>query len=172
MTDIDELLYTITREGLRIFPCFESKRPAVNSWPDEATTDLTFIDRWKKNDKHKLWGIACERSNIFAVDLDYPLGPNTWLDWTIEKGMPEPTPCQKTPRGGMHYLFKLPRGINVPNVVGTATAGLAPGIDLRSRGYVCTGPGYEWVVPVGSVPIAEAPEWLLKKIRDLVQREM
>jgi len=142
MTTIDELLYKITREGLRVFPCLDNKRPLVNSWTSEATTDLNFIDRWKKNERAKLWGIACELSGIFAVDLDYPLGPNTWLDWTIENGAPEPTPWQRTPRGGAHYLFKLPKGLNIPNVVGTETAGLAPGIDLRSRGYVCTGPGY------------------------------
>jgi hypothetical protein len=59
----------------------------------------------------------------------------------------------------------MPGDIHVPNNAGK----LAPGIDLRSDGYIATGgKGYEWQTPL-SEPLAECPEWLHGKIKDLTK---
>src|SRR5258705_2202078 len=72
----------------------------------------------------------------------------------------------ESPSGSIHYLFRHP-GFPVKN----SESKLAPGIDVRGDGgmvlaapSVKPGKGaYKWRNP--DVPIADAPEWLLGKIK-------
>lgn len=149
----------ITGAGFTLFPCAITKKPLTVNGYKGATRDKAIIEKWDKNPTEHLWGIPAEPNGFFAVDVD-PEGKTVWADWIAANGIPEPTPWQRTPRGGAHYLFKLPENIKIPNNAGK----LAPGIDLRSKGYICTGKGYYWQIPLDN-PIAEAPQWLLEKIK-------
>lgn len=156
-----KFLDQITAAGFSMFPCALSKKPMTTNGFKAATRDRSIIDKWDQSKSKKLWGIPAEPNGFFAVDVD-PDGVETWQNWTRDNGLSEPTPWQRTPRGGAHYLFRLPQNVRVPNNAGK----LAPGIDLRSTGYICTGEGYEWQIPIDQ-PVAEAPPWLIEKIKDL-----
>jgi hypothetical protein len=159
----NELALNLAAAGYSVFPLTAEKTPLVRGGYHSATTELEAINQWNKASP-KLWGIPCAPNGFFAVDVD-PEGIRTWDGWVKQFGLPEPTPTQKTPRGGCHYLFKMPGDIHVPNNAGK----LAPGIDLRSDGYIATGgKGYEWQTPL-SEPLAECPEWLHGKIKDLTK---
>ncbi len=149
----------IDAAGFSIFPCNMSKKPMTTNGYKAATRERSIIEKWDQSQAEHLWGIPAEPNGFFAVDVD-PEGKSTWTDWIAANGIPEPTPWQRTPRGGAHYLFRLPDSVVIPNNAGK----LAPGIDLRSRGYICTGKGYTWQLPLDT-PVAEAPKWLLAKIK-------
>lgn len=151
----------ILKANYSTFPCNNQKQPLINGGFKAASTEHTIVENWERQLHPALWGIPCSSNGFFAVDID-PDGIGTWQGWLDTYGLPEPTPYQKTPRGGWHYLFRLPEGVKIPNTAGK----LAKGIDLRSDGYICTGKGYEWQIPL-SEPLAEAPEWLLAKIKAL-----
>jgi len=157
-------LLKITGRGWKVFPCGTDKKPLTQHGFLDASSDLTQIEAWRKKFPGALWGIACQDSGFFAVDLDVPNGPETWKKWTEEHGKPPAGPIQKTPSGGWHLLYKLPE-IRIPNNSGK----LAAGVDLRSTGYICTGAGYVWGKDGKgiSAPLPEAPDWLLKKIEAL-----
>lgn len=160
-----ELVDQIINAGFSLFPCTTTKQPMTTNGFKAATNDHEVINRWLENPMGKLWGIPAEPNGFFAVDVD-PEGITTWHDWIDANGLPEPTPWQHTPRGGAHYLFKIPEGVKVPNNAGK----LAPGIDLRSTGYICTGNGYHWEIDINQ-PIAEAPAWLIEKVQHLNEKK-
>lgn len=163
-----DLALHITQDlGLKIFPCYprgheKQKTPMTAHWKEDASS-LDGVTR--KNfggPTDKLIGLPCELNGFFAVDVDGSEAAATWAAWIKEHGMAEPGPWQSTKRGA-HYLFLLPKGVKIPNNAGK----LAPGIDLRSAGYICTGgagSGYEWQIPLDQ-GVPEAPEWLQRKIK-------
>jgi hypothetical protein len=128
----------------------------------DASTNPEVIKGWfgAEHGIEKLIGVPCKHNGFFVVDVDGSEGKATWDAWIHEFGLPEPGPMQRTPHG-QHYLFKYP-DFEVPGSVKQLGAGL----DLRANNYICTGDGYEWLVPF-TEPIPEAPQWLLDKIRAL-----
>lgn len=147
----------------KIFPCGADKRPLTPHGFKDASNDPDQITRWERQYPDCLWGIPCQDNNFFALDVD-PDGIEYWKQRTSSNHF-EYGPCQQTPRGGSHVLFSLP-DFPVPNNAGK----LAPGIDLRSAGYICTGKGYTWLQ--GHTPeqkIQDAPGWLLDLIRKMTQ---
>lgn len=149
----------LTLAGYSIFPCGKNKQPLTANGFHAATNDQKTINKWTL-DRPALWGVPCQPNGFFAVDVD-PDGLAYWQELLDQNPPFDYGPCQRTPRGGWHYLFKLP-GFDVPNNAGK----LAPGIDLRSRGYICTGGGYTWLPGHDiTAPILPAPPWLLELIR-------
>lgn len=148
--------------GYKIFPCKADKSPATANGFKDATNDPQTVNFWQQA-KPALWGIPAELNGFFAVDID-PAGIETWKELTDHNGF-DYGPCQQTPRGGYHYLFRLP-GFKVPNTAGK----LGLGLDLRSAGYVCTGKGYTWQPGHDyTTPLLDAPAWLLEKIKALTE---
>ncbi len=148
------LALQLARIGWRVFPCAKDKRPLCK-WKEMATNDPDMIEVL---DWPGLIGIYCRKSGFFAIDLDCKNGVDgaaTWQRWQDQYGTAPPGPAQKTPHG-KHLLFKLPKNLTIPN-----KAGWKPGIDLRSEGYICTGPGYEWITPPQTA-LPEAPAWFLE----------
>jgi len=151
--------------GWKVFPCSADKKPLTAHGYKDATTDLTIIKSWK----WPLIGIYCEGSRFFAVDVDRKNGIDGLATWaamiageTVDYG-----PTQQTPSGGLHYLFKLPAGLKVPNNAGK----LGPGLDLRSTGYICTGTGYKWLPDHGpETPLTDAPSFLIEAIRRMAEK--
>lgn len=136
---------------------------------DNATTDPAIIRRWWARWPGALIGIYCEKSGIFALDIDDKDGRNGSATWgellnQYDRGELWEGPIQETPSGGYHLIFRLPEGLAIPN----DSDKLAEGLDLRSNGYICTGGTYRWLeghTPDG--PIYDAPAWLLDLIAGL-----
>src|SRR5262245_27002419 len=112
-----------------------------------------------------------ERSGVFVVDLDQKDGKNGIGEFMAMGPVPD-TLTSATPTGGAHLYFRRPTDF----VVGSNSNRLAPGIDIRGEGgYVVLPPSphkrggeYRWLNP--EAEIAEAPPWLLDKLR-LLQEE-
>jgi len=160
-----ELALTIIKAGYKIIPCYprghnKAKGPMTLHGQYDAKTDPEIVGRWFGGAAEKLIGVPCKANGFFVVDVDGPEGQATWDKLMQEYGLPEPGPTQRTPHG-QHYLFKYP-DFEVPGSVKK----LGDGLDLRANNYICTGNGYEWILPI-TEPIPEAPQWLLDKIRAL-----
>jgi hypothetical protein len=158
--------------GWAVFPCKPDKTPAIkNAHPvgdplrgacrgecgqpghgyHDATHDLEKIYTWWAAYPNAVVGLACQPSGLIVFDLDRHPGEVDGVDayelMAAEAGQPvtEVGPCQTTPGNGVHLVFKAPKaspGFEVP-------AKLAPGIDIRFKGYVCTGAlpdgrAYQW----------------------------
>lgn len=147
-------IYSVTNWFL--FPCGPDKRPLTPTGYKSASKDPEQIATWKKGNP-ALWGIPCAPNGFFAVDID-PAGFEYWQQLIGKHGPFPYGPHHKTPRGGDHYLFKLP-DFPLPGK-------LAEGIDLKCNGYICDGHGYSWEAGHDlKSPIPDAPAWLLNMIR-------
>jgi|SRR3990172_1070934 len=155
------LALALAARGWFVFPCKPDKTPLTPHGMKDATTYAGQIRYWFTRWPNALIGINCEMSSIFAVDID---DRGAWDALLEECGITEGFlvgPAQRTRRGGLHLIFRLPVGIHVPNTSGR----LAPGVDLRSRGYICTGEGYTWLEGHSyDAKLTDAPEWLLNRI--------
>ena len=165
MSNLEDALIHVAQKRY-VFPCNPDKTPATEHSFKDATNDPDQVrSMWKKK-PFALIGIACSISGFFAVDVD---NTNSWneLESTYGRGLGSwmQGPIQLTPRGGFHLLYEMPHDVDVPNVAGK----LAPGVDLRSRGYICSGkPGYEWIGSEGIyTPLTAAPAWLILLIKGL-----
>ena len=143
----------------------EDKKPLIKGGFKSATTNKAKIAEWFELYGNFRIGIPCEPNLFFAIDVD-PDGIEIWKQWVKDHGEPVVGPRQRTPRGGFHLLFKLPIGLQVPNVAGK----IAAGVDLRSNGAICTSSvGYVWEPGHGvDAPLTDAPEWILNLIREYV----
>ena len=113
---------------------------------------------------------TAKSQGFFALDVDVKKGAigDKSLKALVDKnGELPPGPAQQTPSGGYHYLFKLPE-IHVPN----NTNKFAPGLDLRSNGYICTGGEYRWEDNrrPGDIEIPDAPKWVIERIAEMTGR--
>lgn len=157
----------------KIFPCKPSKAPYTQNGYKDASRDPAHLCTWWDRWPDALVGIACKPSGIFALDVDIKDGVNG-LDALAELvstyGAGENIqvgPVQSTPSGGLHLIFRDPENVTIPNNAGK----LAPGLDLRSTGYICTGQGYTWHDEHGwDAPITDAPAWLLDLIAKIGQK--
>lgn len=195
-----DLALALAGRGWLVFPCrekqgqpFKNKRgqtitPEVKApyWhksdlrngKDDATNDPAIIRWWWGRWPGALVGISCEASGFFAVDIDNKSGVNGFESWaalveTFGAAQPvEGGPYQTTPGGGAHLLFALPVGVKIPNNAGK----LAPGVDLRSAGYICTGVlpdgrGYVWQKGHDfTAPLTFPPLWLIDRIEALTPK--
>lgn len=155
--------------GWYVFPCKPDKSPYTPHGKDDATLDPEKIGEWWQRWPGALIGVYCEKSGFFALDIDNKNGKNGSLTWvklvqTCGGGQDvSPGPVQRTTNNGLHALFRYPDGLKIPN----NSDKLGEGLDLRSDGYICTGPGYTWMPGHGpDAPLTDAPAWLLDLIRN------
>lgn len=135
---------TITHDGRKV-PIKE-----VAPWQDNATNDPAKIAEWQKLHGHKIkhWAVpAGEDNGIIILDVDVKSGG---LE-TIKKYNVPRTMSQRTPSGGVHYLFKYP---NDKKHYGNRV-GFDAGLDIRGSG------GYIFWYGTDNTPLADAPQWLL-----------
>lgn len=136
------------------------KEPLTLRGFKDATQDLKKINLWKQKYPDALIGIPGVLNNVFWVDVDGPDGEATLREWERKHGKLEAGIIQKTPHG-WHYGYLLTPGVNVPNNAKV----VAPGIDFRSNGYICTGAGYEPLPGHDfNAELTEAPVFLLTLI--------
>jgi hypothetical protein len=160
-TKLDFALH-YARMGIRVFPVVEgTKKPAVDDWPNLATTDEKQVRTWWREGTHNI-GIATGKG-IVAVDADVKDGKpglDSLADLMLDV-LPDSF-LTATPSGGRHLLLRTDREIaNRANSIDGF-----PGIDIRGEnGYVL---GAGSVLPNGEYSvlanggIAEMPSEFLE----------
>ncbi|MBT1164572.1 bifunctional DNA primase/polymerase [Bifidobacterium felsineum] len=131
--------------GPRIFPCKPDKGPelgviAHNSWKKAADDPTVVMDHTYGS--HKVWGV-CVADGYGWIDLDChdPNRMSGWEQIQRESG-PYGTPllphtfAVRTPSGGMHLLYRMPKGMRIKSKTGNLGQ-----IDLKigHNGYVLMG---------------------------------
>jgi hypothetical protein len=151
-------------KGWRVVPIIPNqKRPAINQWQHQATTDPTTIDQWWEG-KHTGCGVGIatgQASGIWVLDID---DRDALHDLEQEHGELPATLTSITGSGGEHQIYLWPDdGRTITN----SASGFIQGIDVRGEGGQIVAPPtthpngnpYEW--DEQCTDIAAAPEWLL-----------
>ena len=154
MNSLFEAALAYARLGYRVLPLPPGeKRPHGGLVPHglkEATDDPAIIRAWWTRVPRAGVGILAPAGGLV---LDFDL-PEAWE--ALRREHPEllQAPRQRTPRGGVHVLLKLPEGLQ-----GALSASVRrlEGVDLRGMGraYLVVAPtrladgrGYAWEVPL------------------------
>lgn len=158
--------------GWPVFPVSRRKIPFSGTHGHlDATTDPDAIAFWWRHEHPgALVGVACKRgvNDIFAVDVDTKGGHGVdgighWKSLLAENGGIPKTPVQRTPSGGLHYIFAMPDAeIQQQNL---KTDKKPVGVDIRSNGSFVTGHGYKWGLSPFDVAPATPPVWLVDMIK-------
>ncbi|MEW6746115.1 MAG: bifunctional DNA primase/polymerase [Planctomycetota bacterium] len=160
--------------AIPVFPLRpRDKRPAIEGWPERATTDEATIRGWWANGADSGIGILTgAASGIVIIDIDPRNGGDVSLaELEREHGkLPETITCL-TGGGGKHYYFALPPGVEI-----RCRPAFRKGIDIKgSGGYVVAPPSvhpngtyYRWKPGhnPGSVGLAELPDWIVHECAD------
>lgn len=156
-----EQLKDLFAKGIECFPCTVSidatgkKTAALGTWRKSITEDQALA---RLRPEHNCLAIktgSC--SGLWALDVDCKPGKPNGYEAIKGIDIPESTPCQKTPSGGMHYFFAMPAGQS------NSTTNAALGLDVRSEGgLIFTGEWYSWVIPIDALD--EPPTALLELV--------
>lgn len=153
----------LVSSGFSFFPLLRgSKKPAM-AWKPYQTCRPTAdeVAGWRNNADSNAAIVTGAISGIIVLDTDSDEGEA----FVIDQGAPE-TPTVRTAKG-RHRYFRHP-GFKIGNL-----AGIVAGVDLRGDGGYVVAPGslhpsghvYEWEAETQSLPVADAPQWLLDIIR-------
>ncbi|GAB6035776.1 hypothetical protein JCM15519_03350 [Fundidesulfovibrio butyratiphilus] len=160
--------------GWHVFPCKPDKRPYTTHGFKDASTDEATIRAWWSEWPNAIPGIRTgAESGVFVVDIDRPKvesgpdGEESLAKLEAQHGWLPRTLTAKTPRGGRHLFFKMPKdGLPIPS----RASKIGPALDVRGDGgYVAAAPGrteagaYAWVNY--GTGVAEAPAWLVEACR-------
>ena len=169
MTDPHNTANEYAQRGWRVVPIVPGeKRPALNQWQHQATTDTATIDRWWMGE-HSGCGVGIatgQASGIWVLDID---DRDALYELEREHGELPPTLTSITGSGGEHQVYLWPAdGRTIHN----SASGFIQGIDVRGEGGQIVAPPtihpngnpYEW--DEQCTEIAAAPEWLLDLICD------
>ena len=164
---MDKLKYArrYAEKGWRLLPVY-GKKPAIENWPEEATTDMGAIKAWFSGNQYNIGVATGERSGFWVLDIDGQEGIRQLTELIEENDFDFPeTVRQNTGGGGVHYFFKYDKRIKKNSVKKLGN------IDVRTDGGQCvlppskhtSGTVYKWTHEKGT-PIEKAPEWLIKLI--------
>jgi hypothetical protein len=149
--------------GWPVFPCKPgSKEPATTHGFKDSTLDPAKIRARFETGDYNI-GLAVP-PGLVVVDVDRPASLESLK--ALDLDLPS-TATQRTPRGGWHFVYALPPGIELRQTAGE----IATGVDTRAagRGYIVAAPSkvngkpYRWEVPPLPENIAVAPAWLIEK---------
>jgi hypothetical protein len=176
MTSQSEFAINLAHSGFHIFPLdVNSKLPAIKDYPNKATTDEVQVAAWW-NGRPKNIGISTSHFGVsealIVVDVDIKSGKRgdlSLLQLEMEGFELPPTFTVKTPSGGTHLFYRVPKALKQ----GVDTLGL--GLDTRSLGGYVVGPGSiidgrEYTITNKS-QIAPAPQWLIEKLGQAKERD-
>lgn len=172
-----EIALALAKLGFNVFPITPNskKPPLINNWPNLATNDARQIKEW--------WGtwpdanVGICTTGLCVVDVDTKSGGHetfkSLLDEIMLLGEPvSGTWTSKTPSGGLHLIFSMPRGVTVAN----SASHVCKGVDIRGENGYIVAPGstigdgvYAWKPATvdhkgyapADRPLAEAPAWLI-----------
>jgi hypothetical protein len=149
--------------GWFVLPVKADKKPWLDSWGKEQTTDPDTIRTWWRRWPSAGVAIACKASGLVVVDIDEPDA------WEALRGL-EPESCglvASTPSGGRHLFYAAP----VEGYVRSRARW--PGIDVKASGgehggYVVAppAPGREWAIgdPLDEADLLPMPGWLAEQL--------
>ena len=141
---------------MRVFPV-RNKHPLVKGWQASAPISLDAVAEWESKYPGCGWGAAIT-TDMMVIDCDSDMAASA----LCELGEIPATLTTLTPRG-FHFWFRKPDAVIVRNRVG-----VIPGIDVRTKGgLVVVPPSDGYAFADLSVPVADAPDWILR----LVMRE-
>jgi hypothetical protein len=162
------------------------KRPALANWitlQEEMVPDATFERWYSRGGEHyqrRNMGLLTGRAsgNVWVLDLDeYKPGALDWWRGVLavhNNGIEPETWQQTTGGGGRQILFVAPKDFTVP------TNKTSVGVDIRGQGGFAVLPpsmhssGKEYAWKPGYAPwevdVADAPQWLLDAIVELIAR--
>lgn len=156
------LLYQ--KRGLSVVPVMPGEKfPIIKNWEDREVSEQEVRSWWKAWPTADIGIVTGPATGLLVLDIDE--GGSTAL---TNKPIP-PTWTVKT-RRGRHYYFKFPKELAD---VATTKRGIYPGIDTRGRGgqvlappskLGASAPSYAWISDINSVPLADAPSWLVKHL--------
>lgn len=173
--DLGEHAIEAACNGYHVFPLRPlAKTPATPNGFHDATDDIGRIWAWWHRHPDSNIGIATGASRLLVIDLDVTNDDDGHCAdaltafCALADGHDLPATFEvSTPRGGEHWYYAVPEGVEMPR---NSAGKLAPHVDVRADG------GY--VVGVGSVldrgtyrgetdrGVATAPGWLLKLTKD------
>lgn len=115
-------------QGWPVFPVSpENKRPLIEEWQLNATTESSFIRSWWEDHPNAGVGVVPGLVGCFVVDVDAKNGKdgfNTLAELERTHGFETwDSPQQDTPSGGRHLLFR--------GTAKTSAGVLGPGLDTR-----------------------------------------
>ena len=147
---IGSVAVALARVGFRVFPALPGeKRPAVGNGVNAASMDLDRVRKWWSKGQWNV-GVATGEG-LVVIDCDAgkpwpykdsapPHGVENGADMLVvlaeshgEAGDGSwmfDTMSVRTPSGGMHFYYSLPKGVKVGNSAGK----LAPWVDVRGDG--------------------------------------
>jgi hypothetical protein len=180
-----ELALRLARRGWYIFPCHSisdgwctcgracrspGKHPLTPRGFYDATIDLDLVRAiWEDTPWANIGLRTGPESGLWVLDVDGEDGIEQLRALESENGPLPPTPTARTGSGGLHHFFLNPSGLEIKSR--TKIGGNS--IDTRgSGGYVIAAGsnhpdgGYAWVVSPDYVPLAEAPDWLLRFVTE------
>lgn len=170
-----EIALALAKRGWPVFPVGANKRPIVKDWPNRASVDEGAIrGMWRGYPSALVAIVTGRRSGVFVVDVD------AGDDHPIHDKL-DPTFVVGTPRGGRHYYYVMPEGLDDDDVLrNTQKADRCLGygdVDTRGNGGYVVAPGcvvgedkrYEILVDVPPLPI---PGWVLDAMRDYKRASM
>jgi P4 family phage/plasmid primase-like protien len=166
VTDLLGTMLDAAARGLHVFPLRpNTKIPATPHGQDDGTTDAQQITAWIAGSRTNGYGIHCEPSGLYVVDVDSgtgKVGAATWATLTAAHGTVD-TYAVRTQSGGTHLYYRMP-----PEPLANTASKLGKDVDTRGNGYV-VGPGsvvngnrYE---VIADLPIAPLPDWIVEAVR-------
>ncbi|MCA3083124.1 MAG: bifunctional DNA primase/polymerase [Rhodocyclaceae bacterium] len=171
--------------GWRVFPLAAGSHVPLggSNGHNGATTDIKTVLGWWGEDGNLQYaniGIATGRlSGFWVLDVDNHGDENQngfikLKALTEANGELPDTVTAKSPRGGLHYYFKVPEDFDISSKAGILGAGL----DSRSSGgYIVAPPSirtdrdnirYAWEPGKSpeEIEVADTPEWMLTILRE------
>jgi hypothetical protein len=140
---------------MRVFPV-KNKVPLVKGWRASAPISLGAVAEWESKYPGCGWGAAIA-SDTLVIDCDSDAAVSALYDLGEAHGGIPATLTTFTPRG-FHFWFAKPDAVTVRNRVG-----VIPGIDVRTKGgFVVVPPSDGYAFADLSVPVADAPDWILR----------
>lgn len=148
------------------------KHPSNASGFKEATDADFVLQRWFGDGDRNIGLATGAKSGVFVLDIDGPEGEKALKALQEEHGRLPATRTSSTGRGE-HRFFRMPEGEKIANSAGR----LGPKLDIRGDGgYVilppshhASGAQYKW--RDDKAEIAEAPAWLIERVRSRPQAE-
>lgn len=157
--------------GWPVFPCSPAtKKPLTLHGFKDATTNQETIQAWWRSHPDAMIGVPTgQRSGFFVLDID--CDPESGKDGFASiraMGILPKTAHARTPRGGLHVLYRW----DPERPIGSSAGRIGLGLDIRGEGGYIIAAGsvradgrvYEWLASPDAAGIADAPVWLLDAI--------
>lgn len=154
--------------GYRVFPIVAGgKNPIPENGLKAATTDADTIDAWLEECPGCNWAISTDGLLVIDTDPGAEQWPN---DVALAQELAATPLIATTPRGGKHYYFRQPEGLDLRNT----QSRIGEHVDTRANGgYVLASPSsvngssYRWVngdpeTRPEQLPVV--PQWVLTRL--------